>query len=41
MDQQNWRDLRELAPDAAAMKNVRKFCDYLTDRPETEVPDCY
>ena len=41
MDQQNMRDLREFAVSANDMQNVRYFCDYLSDRPETEVPDPY
>ena len=41
MDKQNMRDLREFAHDLREMKNVRLFCDYVEDRPETEVPDPY
>ena len=41
MDRQNLRDLREFAPSAAAMKRVQLFCEYVTDRSESEVPDPY
>jgi protein-tyrosine phosphatase len=41
MDRQNLRDIREFAPNAAAMSKVRLFCDYVSGRPETEVPDPY
>jgi protein-tyrosine phosphatase len=41
MDRQNLRDIKDFAPDAASMKRVRMFCDFLHDRKETEVPDPY
>lgn len=41
MDQQNLRDLREIADRAQDLQNVRFFCDYVSGRPETEVPDPY
>jgi protein-tyrosine phosphatase len=41
MDQQNLSDIRPFAPDAAAMKKVKLFCEYAEDRDETEVPDPY
>jgi len=41
MDQQNLRDIRPFAPDAAAMEKVKLFTDYAEDREETHVPDPY
>jgi protein-tyrosine phosphatase len=41
MDRQNLRDIREFAPHPTDMVKVRLFCDYVSDRPETEVPDPY
>lgn len=41
MDEQNRRDLRAFARSAADMQKVRLFCEFVTDRPETDVPDPY
>lgn len=41
MDQQNLRDIRPFAPNAAAMKKVSLFCDFAKDRTEAHVPDPY
>ena len=41
MDQQNLRDIRPFAPDDAAMKKVRLFCEFATERSEAQVPDPY
>ena len=41
MDQQNLRDIRPFAPDEAAMKKVRLFCEFAKGRSEKQVPDPY
>ena len=41
MDRQNRRDLDEFIRSPADLHRVRLFCEFVSDRPETEVPDPY
>lgn len=41
MDDKNYRDVIQLAPDEAAKRKVKSMCAYLSKRPEKEVPDPY
>ena len=41
MDRKNRQDLADFAGSAADPNRVRLFCDFVRDRPETEVPDPY
>ena len=41
MDDFNLSELRALAPDAEHARNIRPFCEYLTEHHEREVPDPY
>lgn len=41
MDRQNRQDLAEFVTGGFGMDRVRLFCDFVRDRPETEVPDPY
>lgn len=41
MDDKNYRDVLQLAPNEAAKKKVRGMCAYLSTRAEKEVPDPY
>ena len=38
MDNFNFSELNELAPDAEGAAIIRPFCDYLTDPVDTQVP---
>lgn len=41
MDQQNLRDLKTFTRKPDDLRNVKLFCDFVKNRPETEVPDPY
>ena len=41
MDQQNLRDLQSFVRTPDDLQNVKLFCEFVKDRPETEVPDPY
>ena len=41
MDDKNFHNVQRMAPNSEYRATVRKFCDYISNFPDTEVPDPY